>query len=204
VHLGSWLEDGCTTISLRHCLPLHDLTVVPNISKPKVGTGYCLSLSPLIIFWPNRLWSLGYYKSRHAHLSGMTPHPRARAQVVVRRERLCVAVRAGRQGDLPRGSLNLASSSTGATFYIDPAPTVPLNNAEARLAGEEAAEEAAVLARLSSAVAGSASRIHQVTSPPPICEDFCAILGAGNGIRARFPAEAPTRRHLTPLRIRQG
>ena len=35
-------------------------------------------------------------------------------QVVVRRSRLCVAVKAGRQSDLPRGSMTLATSSTGA------------------------------------------------------------------------------------------
>lgn len=34
-------------------------------------------------------------------------------QVVVRRNRLCVAVKAGRQSDLPRGSMTLATSSTG-------------------------------------------------------------------------------------------
>ena len=80
----------------------------------------------------------------------------------MRRERLCVAVKAGRQGDLPKGSLNLATSGTGSTFYMDPAPTVPLNNAEALLAGEEAAEEARVLAALSGAVAERAGRIRQV------------------------------------------
>lgn len=35
-------------------------------------------------------------------------------QVVVRRDRLCVAVKAGRQSDLPKGSVTLATSSTGA------------------------------------------------------------------------------------------
>ena len=107
-----------------------------------------------------------------------------RLQVVVRRERLCVAVKAGRQGDLPKGSLNLASSSTGATFYMDPAPTVPLNNAEAALAGEEAAEEAAILARLSEAVAGSAARIRQVREVLVFggafdictCHRFCSLV----------------------------
>ena len=35
------------------------------------------------------------------------------SQVVVRRDRLCVAIKAGRQGDLPKGSMSLATSSTG-------------------------------------------------------------------------------------------
>ena len=34
-------------------------------------------------------------------------------QVVVRRSRLCVAIKAGRQSDLPKGSMTLAASSTG-------------------------------------------------------------------------------------------
>ena len=34
-------------------------------------------------------------------------------QVVVRRGRLCVAIKAGRQSDLPKGSMTLATSSTG-------------------------------------------------------------------------------------------
>ena len=85
------------------------------------------------------------------------------AQVVVRRERLCVAVKAGRQGDLPKGSLNLATSATGSTFYMDPATTVPLNNAEALLAEQAAAEEARILAALSAAVAARAGRIRQVS-----------------------------------------
>lgn len=33
-------------------------------------------------------------------------------QVVVRRDRLCVPVKAGRQGELPKGSVTLAMSST--------------------------------------------------------------------------------------------
>ena len=35
-------------------------------------------------------------------------------QVVLRRDRQCVAVKAGRQGELPRGSVTLAASSTCA------------------------------------------------------------------------------------------
>ena len=33
-------------------------------------------------------------------------------QVVMRRDRLCVPVKAGRQGELPKGSVTLAMSST--------------------------------------------------------------------------------------------
>lgn len=50
----------------------------------------------------------------------------------------------------------------GATFYMDPAPTVPLNNAEAVLAAAERDEIARILAQLSAAVADNAARIWQV------------------------------------------
>jgi hypothetical protein len=43
-----------------------------------------------------------------------------RAAVVVRRDRLCIPVRAGRQGELPRGSVCLATSATGNTLYMEP------------------------------------------------------------------------------------
>ena len=82
--------------------------------------------------------------------------------MVIRRERLCVGVKAGRQGELPKGSLTLDRSSTGATLYMEPEPAVAMNNAEARLAGQEAREEAAILNRLSSLVAADADAIHKV------------------------------------------
>ena len=43
-----------------------------------------------------------------------------RAQVVVRRERLCIPVRRGRQGELPKGSVTLAASESGNTLYVEP------------------------------------------------------------------------------------
>ncbi len=45
---------------------------------------------------------------------------------------------------------------------MDPAPTVPLNNAEAVLAAQEREEVAQILAHLSAAVADNAARIWQV------------------------------------------
>ena len=87
--------------------------------------------------------------------------PKSDSKVVVRRDRLCIPVRAGRQGELPRGSVTLATSASGATLYLEPAPLVQLNNAEALLAGRERDEERRVLRRLSGAVASHAPALLQ-------------------------------------------
>ena len=50
----------------------------------------------------------------------------------------------------------------GSTMYMDPEPTVALNNREAMLSGQEEEEEARILAALSSAVAARSARIWQV------------------------------------------
>ena len=67
-----------------------------------------------------------------------------------------------RPGELPDGSVVLGASASGATVYAEPAPAVALNNAEARLSGAEAAEEAAILRRLTRAVLGNSARLRQV------------------------------------------
>jgi dsDNA-specific endonuclease/ATPase MutS2 len=54
--------------------------------------------------------------ARQLHSQGVSERP----QVVVRRDRLCIPVRAGRQGELPKGSVSLAISSTGNTLYMEP------------------------------------------------------------------------------------
>lgn len=38
----------------------------------------------------------------------------------MRRERLCIPVRRGRQGELPKGSVTLAASESGNTLYMEP------------------------------------------------------------------------------------
>lgn len=50
----------------------------------------------------------------------------------------------------------------GSTIYMDPEPTVALNNKEAMLSGQEEEEEARILAVLSAAVAAQSARIWQV------------------------------------------
>lgn len=51
---------------------------------------------------------------------GCTCHICVALQVVVRRDRLCIPVRRGRQGELPKGSVTLATSESGNTLYIEP------------------------------------------------------------------------------------
>ena len=53
----------------------------------------------------------------------------------------------------------------GSTIYMDPEPTVALNNAEAMLSGQEEEEEARILAALSALVAAQSARIWEVSLP---------------------------------------
>ncbi|EFJ40148.1 hypothetical protein VOLCADRAFT_121755 [Volvox carteri f. nagariensis] len=69
--------------------------------------------------------------------------------VAIVRGRFCVGVRSGRQGELPRGSVRLSSSSSGATVYMEPQPCVDLNNMEAVLGEREEQEVQKVLGLLS-------------------------------------------------------
>jgi len=93
--------------------------------------------------------------SRNLHESGASE----RVQVVVRRDRLCIPVRAGRQSDLPRGSVALATSASGSTVYMEPAPLVPLNNAEAQLSAVEKEEEDRILGELTAMVVKKEKKI---------------------------------------------
>ena len=93
--------------------------------------------------------------ARNLHESGAAE----RAQVVVRRDRLCIPVRAGRQSDLPRGSVALATSASGSTVYIEPAPLVPLNNAEAQLSAVEKEEEDRILRELTAMIVKKEKKI---------------------------------------------
>eukprot|EP00887_Chlorella_sp_A99_P006230 scaffold3.g6230.t1 len=98
--------------------------------------------------------------ARRLHAKGICERP----QVVLRRDRQCVPVRLGRQGELPKGSVTLATSASGSTLYMEPAPCVALNNTETALAAAELAEEERVLAALSQLVAAHAPRVHEVVA----------------------------------------
>ncbi|KAK9809345.1 hypothetical protein WJX73_007359 [Symbiochloris irregularis] len=96
--------------------------------------------------------------ARDLHAKGISE----RSQVVIRRNRLCVPVRSARQGEVPKGSMRLGASTSGATLYLEPAPLVALNNAEARLADAVEAEEGRVLQYLTKTVAKHARVIGKV------------------------------------------
>lgn len=54
---------------------------------------------------------------------------------------------------LPKGSITLATSQTGATLYMEPKPVVELNNLAAELQAAEEAEELVVLTMLTQILA---------------------------------------------------
>ncbi|CAD7699368.1 unnamed protein product [Ostreobium quekettii] len=92
------------------------------------------------------------------HQQGVSERP----IVVVRRGRECVAIKAGSQSQLPRGSVQLASSKSGSTLYMEPAPIVELNNRKAILSSEEAQEERSILMQLTRMLAACASRVADI------------------------------------------
>ncbi|KFM24482.1 Endonuclease MutS2 [Auxenochlorella protothecoides] len=122
--------------------------------------------------------------ARRLHASGVAERP----LVVQRRDRACCPVRRARKGDLPRGSLTLALSASGATAYMEPAELVPLNNAIAALAGREEEEVAAVLASLSRQVARHAGALLAAR------DALCALdLASARAAHARWlGAQRPT------------
>ena len=108
--------------------------------------------------------------------AGVTGRMNACWQVVIRRGRLCVPVRTARQSEVPKGSMRLGQSTSGATLYMEPAPIVPFNNAEARLSDAVAAEESRVLRRLTRAVAKHGVIIHKVVEQTHVHRRACPSL----------------------------
>jgi DNA mismatch repair protein MutS2 len=87
-----------------------------------------------------------------------------RPQVVIRRDRLCIPIKAGRQSDLPRGSLALATSGSGGTVYMEPEPLISLNNNDATLTAAEQEEEERILTLLSKSIADHSNQISTILS----------------------------------------
>lgn len=83
-------------------------------------------------------------------------------QVNQKRGRLCVSVKSGRQGELPKGSVKLGASRTGATVYMEPRNLLELNNAVLRLQNLVEEAENAVLMKLTESVARQADHLEQV------------------------------------------
>ncbi|KAL5730271.1 hypothetical protein ACHQM5_003113 [Ranunculus cassubicifolius] len=78
--------------------------------------------------------------------------------VTKRRSRMCVGIKASYRS-LLRDGIILNSSSSGATYFMEPRDAVELNNMEVRLSNAERAEELAVLSMLTSEIVESESDI---------------------------------------------
>lgn len=76
-----------------------------------------------------------------------------RPLVTKRRSRMCVAIRTTHKS-LLRDGVVLDSSSSGATYFMEPREAVELNNLEVSLSNSEKMEEQAILSYLSSEISG--------------------------------------------------
>ncbi len=85
-----------------------------------------------------------------------------RAQVVIRRDRRCIPIKAGRNGELPPNSVVLGTSGSQATMYMEPAPMIPLNNFNIELIEAEENEQEAILRELSDTVAKRAQLLRRM------------------------------------------
>ncbi|KAK6149905.1 hypothetical protein DH2020_017430 [Rehmannia glutinosa] len=81
-----------------------------------------------------------------------------RPMVTKRRSRMCVAIRATHRSLLSNGVI-LDSSSSGATYFMEPREAVDLNNLEVSLSNSEKMEEQAILSFLSTEIAKSSRQI---------------------------------------------
>ncbi|KAL7130045.1 hypothetical protein ABFS83_13G107600 [Erythranthe nasuta] len=82
-----------------------------------------------------------------------------RPLVTKRRSRMCVGVRTSHRSLLPHGVI-LDSSSSGATYFMEPREAVDLNNMEVRLSNAEKMEEKIILSLLSAEIAESSRQIN--------------------------------------------
>ncbi|KAM7263577.1 hypothetical protein ACFE04_001260 [Oxalis oulophora] len=78
--------------------------------------------------------------------------------ITTRRSRLCVGIRAAYKHLLPGGVI-LGTSSSGATYFMEPKEAVELNNMEVQLSISERAEENAILSMLTSEISESSQEI---------------------------------------------
>ncbi|XP_073146231.1 uncharacterized protein [Henckelia pumila] len=81
-----------------------------------------------------------------------------RPLVTTRRSRMCVAIKTKHRHLLPKGVV-LDSSSSGATYFMEPREAVELNNLEVRLSNSEKMEEQAILSLLSAEISQSSRKI---------------------------------------------
>lgn len=86
-----------------------------------------------------------------ASLTPPFPYSSHHSQVVSRRDRLAIPIKAGMTNAVP-GCVILDTSSTGATLFVEPPEAVELNNLQQELEVAEADEEARVLKELTERV----------------------------------------------------
>ncbi|KAM0876152.1 hypothetical protein ACQ4PT_036361 [Festuca glaucescens] len=108
--------------------------------------------------------------------------------VTKRRSRMCVGVKASHKHLVP-GGIVLSSSGSGATYFMEPRDAVQLNNTEVKLAGDERAEELAVLGLLTSRIADSRLKIRHLMGKILELDLACARGSYAlqiNGVRPAF------------------
>ncbi|XP_073102695.1 uncharacterized protein [Elaeis guineensis] len=108
--------------------------------------------------------------------------------ITKRRSRMCIGIKASHKSLLPEGVV-LSSSSSGATYFMEPRDAVELNNMEVRLLNDEKDEELAILGFLSSEIACSETKFRLLMEK--ILElDLASARGAYalwmNGVRPVF------------------
>ncbi|KAM0877303.1 hypothetical protein ACQ4PT_035569 [Festuca glaucescens] len=108
--------------------------------------------------------------------------------VTKRRSRMCVGVKASHKHLVP-GGIVLSSSGSGATYFMEPRDAVQLNNTEVKLAGDERAEELAVLGLLTSRISDSQPKIRHLMGKILELDLACARGSYAlqiNGVRPAF------------------
>jgi len=161
-----YLGDGLQTLSseIARCIRSEDGYILdaasPRLSEARtLRRQNSLQLRKLMEEW-----------ARDLHATGACE----RSQVVIRRDRLCLPVKAPRKSSLPKGSVALATSASGNTIYMEPAPLIPMNNAEAALAAQEQEEEVRVLRMLSGLVGRECGRLNDVMEGLKVLDVACA------------------------------
>jgi DNA mismatch repair protein MutS2 len=91
------------------------------------------------------------------------------------------------QGRLPKGSVRLGTSQTGATLYVEPQPLLALNNGEALAAEAEADEETRVLLLLSRLLAERAPPLLAMLAAATRLDVIAARAAHGRWLRGTRP-----------------
>ncbi|GFH19071.1 predicted protein [Haematococcus lacustris] len=99
---------------------------------------------------------------------------------------------AGRKGELPKGSVKLGASQTGATQYYEPTFAIPLNNEAALLAEREEEEERRVLVLLSQMLLQRVAEIQQLQEAVVELDVVAARAGHARWLSGVRPDLVPT------------